>query len=88
MPNCAGFSRDFVFLLINFVILNDKILISETFCNDNHFYTSIEYRSYKDKAVTLSEGKENQLLIFWEALCKLGNLLQQPVDESPFTEAL
>lgn len=63
------------------------ISISEIFCNDNHFYICIEYKSYKDKAVILLEGKENQL-IFWEALCKLSNLLQQSVGESPFMEVL
>lgn len=61
--------------------------MSEIFCNENHFCICIEYRS-SIKAVILSEGKENQLLIFWEALCKLSNLLQQPVAESPSTKVL
>lgn len=62
------------------------ISISEIFYHDDHFYVCIEQKRYK--SVTLSGGKENQLLIFWEALGRLSNLLQQSVHESPFAEVL
>lgn len=36
------------------------ITISVIFCNDNHFYICIEYKSSKDNMfVILSEGKKN-----------------------------
>lgn len=51
------------------------------------FISVLNIKVLKIKLLSFVEGKENEL-IFWEALCKLSNLLQQSVGESPFMEVL